>query len=53
MKAVLMVPVFVRGEWWGLLEAADSDSRDWQAEMVDVLVDVANLIALTLGYRDK
>lgn len=53
MKAVLMVPVFVRGEWWGLLEAADSDSRDWQGEMVDVLVDVANLIALTLGYRDK
>lgn len=50
MKAVLMVPVFVRGEWWGLLEAADSDSRDWQGEMIDVLVDVANLIALALGY---
>lgn len=50
MKAVLMAPVFVRGEWWGLLEAADSDSRDWPGEIIDVLVDVANLIALTLGY---
>lgn len=53
MKAVLMAPVFVRGEWWGLLEAADSDSRDWQGEMIDVLVDVANLIALALGYLDQ
>lgn len=53
MKAVLMAPIFVRGEWWGLLEAADSGSRDWQGEMIDVLVDVANLIALALGYLDQ
>jgi GAF domain-containing protein len=47
-----MVPILIRGEWWGLLEAAHSDSRDWEAEMVDVLVDVANLMAFAIGYRN-
>ncbi|HEY9611258.1 response regulator [Allocoleopsis sp.] len=50
IKSALMVPIFIRGEWWGLLEAAHSDSRDWEAEMVDVLVDVANLMAIAIGY---
>jgi CheY-like chemotaxis protein len=50
IKSALMVPILIRGEWWGLLEAAHSDFRDWDAEMVNVLVDVANLIAIAIGY---
>ena len=50
IKSALMVPILIRGEWWGLLEAAHSDFRDWDAEMVDVLVDVANLIAIAISY---
>lgn len=50
IKSVLMVPILIRGEWWGLLEAAHSHSRDWEAELVSVLVDVANLIAIAIGY---
>ena len=50
LKAVLMVPIWVRGEWWGLLEAAHSDSRNWEAEIVELLVDVGNLMAIAIGY---
>jgi len=50
LKAVLMAPILVRGEWWGLLEVADSDCRDWDAQVVNLLVDAANLIAIAIGY---
>lgn len=50
LKAVLMAPILVRGEWWGLLEAADSDCRDWDAQVVNLLVDAANLMAIAIGY---
>ena len=50
LKAVLMAPILVRGEWWGLLEAADSNGRDWDAQVVTLLVDAANLMAIAIGY---
>ena len=50
LKAVLMVPIRVRGEWWGLLEAAHSDSRNWEAEIVELLVDMGNLMAIAISY---
>jgi DNA-binding response OmpR family regulator len=51
LKAVLMAPIFVRGEWWGLLEVADSNCRDWDTQVVNLLVDAANLIAIAIGYN--
>lgn len=50
IKAALMAPILIRGEWWGLLEATHSDSKDWEVEMVELLVDVANLMAIAIGY---
>ena len=50
IKAALIAPILVRGEWWGLLEATHSDSRDWEVEMVELLVDVANLMAIAIDY---
>jgi GAF domain-containing protein len=50
IKAALIAPILVRGEWWGLLEATHSDSKDWEVEMVELLVDVANLMAIAIDY---
>ncbi|HEY9604302.1 MAG TPA: response regulator [Allocoleopsis sp.] len=48
MRAVLMVPLVIRGEYWGLLEVAQSNVRDWEAELVELLVDLANPIAIAI-----
>jgi len=53
IKAALIVPILIRGEYWGLLKVAHSDSRDWEAEMVELLVDSANLIAIAVGYASS
>jgi CheY-like chemotaxis protein len=50
IKAALMAPILVRGEWRGLLEAAHSNSRNWEAQEVELLVDVANLMAIAIDY---
>ncbi len=50
IEAALMIPILIEEEWWGFLEAAHSDSREWDAALVEWLVDVANLMALALGY---
>ena len=50
LKALLIVPILIRGEWRGLLEAAHSDSRNWEAEIVELLVDVGNLMAIAISY---
>lgn len=49
IKAVLIAPILVRGEWWGLLEVAHSHSREWEAEIVDLLVDLSNLIGISFA----
>jgi CheY-like chemotaxis protein len=50
IKAALIVPILIRGEWWGLLEATHSESGDWETDMVEWLVDIANLVAIAIGY---
>jgi DNA-binding response OmpR family regulator len=50
MRAVLMVPLFIRGEYWGLLEVTQSNVRDWEAELVELLVDLANSIAIAIRF---
>lgn len=50
IKAALMIPILIQEEWWGFLEAAHSESREWDAAMVEWLVDVANLMAIALNY---
>jgi GAF domain-containing protein len=51
IKAALIAPILIRGEWWGLLEATHSESKDWEVEMVELLVDVANLMAIAISNR--
>ncbi|HEY9674699.1 MAG TPA: response regulator [Waterburya sp.] len=50
IKAAVMIPILIQEEWWGFLEAAHSDSREWDATIVELLVDVANLIAIAVNY---
>ena len=50
IKAALIIPILIQGEWWGFLEAAHSESREWDAAMVEWLVDVTNLMAIALNY---
>lgn len=51
VKAALMVPILIRGEWWGLLAAIHSDSRQWEVDVVELLVDLANLLAIALASQ--
>jgi GAF domain-containing protein len=53
MRAVLMVPLVLRGEYWGLLEVAQSNARDWEAELVELLVDIANSIAIAIRLMNQ
>ncbi|MEW6498348.1 MAG: response regulator [Cyanobacteriota bacterium] len=48
IKAALIVPILIRGEGWGLLVATHSDSKNWEVEMVDLLVDVGNIMAIAI-----
>lgn len=53
MRAVLMVPLVIRGEYWGLIEVAQSHVRDWEAELVELLVDIANPIAIAIRLMNQ
>jgi CheY-like chemotaxis protein len=53
MRAVLMVPLVLRGEYWGLLEVVQSNARDWEAELVELLVDIANSIAIAIRLMNQ
>lgn len=53
MRAVLMVPIVFRGEYWGLLEVAQSNVREWEAELVELLVELANPIAITIRLMNQ
>lgn len=48
IKAMLVVPILSQGEWWGTLEAAHSHTRDWDAETIDLLVELGNLLAIAI-----
>lgn len=48
IKAALIVPIRVRGEGWGLLVATHSEFKDWEVEVVDLLVDVGNIMAIAI-----
>lgn len=53
MRAVLMVPIVFRGEYWGLLEVAQSNVREWEAELVELLVELANPIAIAIRSMNQ
>lgn len=53
MRAVLMVPLIFRGEYWGLLEVAQSNVREWEAELVELLVELANPIAIAICLMNQ
>lgn len=53
MRAVLMVPIVFRGEYWGLLEVAQSNVREWEAELVELLVELANPIAIAIRCMNQ
>ncbi|NTU55320.1 MAG: GAF domain-containing protein [Anaerolineales bacterium] len=49
MKAVIEVPVFVNGEWWGVIGFDDEiDAREWTSAEVDALKVAANVLAAAL-----
>lgn len=48
IKAMLVVPILIQGEWRGVLEAAHSHTRDWDAETIDLLVELGNLLAIAI-----
>lgn len=50
MRAVLMVPLVIRGEYWGLLEVTQSNVRHWEAELVELLVEIADPIAIAIRF---
>ena len=52
IKAALIVPILMRGEGWGLLVATHSDLKDWEVEVVDLLVDVGNIMAIAINNSE-
>jgi two-component system, NtrC family, sensor kinase len=48
MRAVVIVPIVFREEYWGLLEVTQSNVREWEAELVELLVELANPIAIAI-----
>ncbi|HBL62346.1 MAG TPA: hypothetical protein DDZ80_29315 [Cyanobacteria bacterium UBA8803] len=48
IKAVLMIPMALRGKWWGLIQMSHSDLRNWDADIVDLLVELGDLIAIAI-----
>lgn len=49
MKAVLDVPVWVDGEWWGIIGLEDSTSRDFTAGEVEALRAAAETLGAALS----
>ncbi len=49
VRAALVAPVCIQGEFWGLLEAHQSNSREWEAAEIELFADFAHLLSLGLG----
>jgi DNA-binding response OmpR family regulator len=52
LQSALIAPILIHGQWWGFLEVIHSESKDWDLELVELLMDVANLMAMAIGSLD-
>ena len=53
IKAILEVPLFVKGEWWGTIGLDDMQvERDWSLEEVDALKIAAGILSAAIQRQE-
>ena len=51
IKAALVAPIFIKGNFWGLLEVHQSYFREWEAAEIGLLGNLADLVAVAIRLR--